>query len=181
LPYRPCWVTGEFLRGATVENGMLKIGSMAFPFLHVECRYLDYDSLKEITRLAKSGLRVVMVDEPEEPGFVLHERYDSLLGELLGLQNVSQSLDFPKALESQAPLEYWIREDDGAYKIFIAHPSSRAIGYPMALNQSDGAKPATIPATIRLGGQSYRLDLEFGQNRPLVLSVKDKQVKMEGI
>lgn len=181
LPYRPCWITGEFLKMAHVEDGWLVAGGIKVPFLYVDCEYLDFDSLKEITRLANDGLKVVLSREPEEPGFIQHENYGKMLDELYKKSNVAEAIGHPRVLESETKLEYWIRKDNGKYTIFIAHPASGSIKYPMEYNQSDMAKPTSVPVAIRLDGRTYEQRLDFRQNRPVIMTVSDRIEILEGI
>jgi hypothetical protein len=83
--------------------------------------------------------------------------------------------------ESETRLEYWIRKDNEKYTIFIAHPSSGSIKYPMEYNQSDMAKPTTVQVKIRLDDKTFEQRLDFCQNRPVIMTVSDRIEILEGI
>jgi hypothetical protein len=172
--FRPCWISGEFLGKASVENRELVVGNQRFQFLFVDVDYLDYESLLQIHRLATDGLQVVMRNEPEEPGFIHHQSYDRLLSELYRIPNVSQTLDAKPMIESFTILEFWVRKTGDGYIFFIAHPASVDISYPMDYNQSMKAGKTDVPVVIGIGGRRFEETLSFDGNRPLILNVSDR-------
>lgn len=176
--FRPCWVSGEFLNKATVYDGKLAIGNQYFNFLYVDCEYLDYESLVEILRLAKDGVKIILPFEPEEPGFFQHQSYDKLLAELTKLPNVSQKLDSTPLVKTDRKLEFWARETYDGLLVFIAHPASVDISYPMEYKQSDKAEDEKIVAQIALNGSTINVDLSFEKNRPVMLKIKQNKVEV---
>ena len=171
--FRPCWVSVEFLKKGEVKDGKLVIGENVFNFLYVDVDYLDYEALVEILRLAKAGLKVVLPFEPDEPGFIQHQDYDKLLSQLQKLPNVIEKLTEKPILATDVKLELWMRKTGEGCLIFVAHPSSVDIHYPMDYNQSERAKPLTVRAVLTINGPARELDLNFSLNRPLLIRVGD--------
>lgn len=176
--FRPCWVSGEFLEKATVENDKLVIGDQHFNFLYIDCDYLDYKSLVEVLRLAKGGVKIILPFEPEEPGFIQHQVYDKLLAELTKLSNVSRELYSSPLIKSNMKLEFWARETGDGLLVFIAHPSSVDISYPMGYKQSGKADAVKVIAQIALNNTTIDVDLNFEKNRPILLKIEQNKVEV---
>lgn len=169
--FRPCWISGEFLKNATVQNNRLAIGNQSFDFLYVDCDFLDYQSLQEISRLAKDGAIIFMPCLPEELGFIQHQSYDKMLSSLKKMINVKENVDYKPLIESGVKLEFWVRKTEDGFIVFVAHPSSVDISYPMEYKQSARAKATVIDAKIHLDGKTYDICLNFETNRALALKI----------
>ena len=58
--YNPTWINREFLEKAQFDRGLLKVGDAEFKVLYVDVKYLDYKVLKQLIRLAESGLNIIL-------------------------------------------------------------------------------------------------------------------------
>lgn len=184
--FRPCWVSGEFLKKAVVCDRKTVIGTQSFDFLYIDCDYLDFQSLWEILRLAKDGAQIIMPCQPEEPGFIQHERYDQILVELKKLPNVSENIGFVPFVKCSKKLEFWVRDLGGRLVVFVANPSSVDISYPLDYKQSERAEAVKLDAQFNCFGKDIKVCLEFEKNRPLLVTLnKEKaettKLNLEGI
>jgi len=159
--FRPLWVSMGLLKDAEYCDGKLRAGNAEFNWLYVDVEWLDASALRDILRLGKQRLPVVLRRPPVEPGRVKHEQYESDLRELLSLANVRT--DTP---QSAAPLlssslppslpEYWCRVDSDEHILFFAHPASRNVHYPLRYGQSREAQATSLK--LKLMGQDVTLD-----------------------
>ena len=100
--YHPLWLSGNFLKKAKVENGKLIYGEAVFNSLYIDSRYIDYENIQQVLRLAKSSLPVCLKNKPMQPGKIKAENYEAKVSELLSLPNVSN--DFKKI--NKRPVRY---------------------------------------------------------------------------
>jgi hypothetical protein len=177
LGFRPLWVSMGLLESADYRDGKLRVGSAEFNWLYVDVEWLDASALRDILRLAKQGLPVVIRRRPAEPGKVKHGQYESDLHQLLSLANVRLSptayrlsLSGPPLIEpvsaassllsassafSQMP-EFWCRVDSDEHILFFAHPATRQLRYPMRYGQSKEAQATSCK--LKLRGRGLTLD-----------------------
>ena len=66
--YQPLWVNAKVLSESQYANGVMTYGDMQFSTLAVDVEWLDIAALREVVRLAKQGLPVIMAREPKQPG-----------------------------------------------------------------------------------------------------------------
>ncbi len=171
LGFRPLWVSMGLLKDADYRDGKLRVGSAEFNWLYVDVEWLDASALRDILRLAKQGLPVVMRRRPTEPGKVKHEQYESDLRDLLSLSTVRLPptayrlpVSSPPLIEpvssassavSQIP-EFWCRVDADEHILFFAHPATRRVHYPMRYGQS--AEAQATSCKLKLRGKELTLD-----------------------
>jgi hypothetical protein len=172
LGFRPLWVSMGLLKDAEYRDGKLRVGNAEFNWLYVDVEWLDASALRDILRLAKQGLPVVMRRRPTEPGKVKHEQYESDLRDLLSLANVRTDIRQSAAplLSSSLPPslpEYWCRVDGDDHIFFFAHPASRNVHYPMRYGQSVEAQATSC----KLKQRSRDLVLDFPAYGALVVHV----------
>jgi hypothetical protein len=166
--FRPLWVSMGLLSDADYRDGKLRVGAAEFNWLYVDVEWLDASALRDILRLAKQGLPVVLRRRPAEPGKVKHEQYESDLRDLLSLSNVQSAVRSSQfAVRSPlAPLlscslahsvpEFWCRVDQDEHILFFAHPATRHVHYPMRYGQSKEAQATSCK--LKLRGKDLTLD-----------------------
>jgi hypothetical protein len=161
LGFRPLWVSMGLLKDADYRDGKLRVGSAEFNWLYIDVEWLDASALRDILRLAKQGLPVVMRRRPTEPGKVKHEQYESDVRDLLSLANAQSAVPSPLApllscsLAPSIP-EFWCRVDDDEHILFFAHPATRHVHYPMRYGQSAEAQATSLK--LKLSDKDLTLD-----------------------
>lgn len=168
IGFRPLWVSMGLLEDADYRDGKLRVGSAEFNWLYVDVEWLDASALRDILRLARQGLPVVLRRRPAEPGKVKHEPFESDLRDLLALANVQSAVRTSQSAVSSAPLiepvssaagqipEFWCRVDSDERILFFAHPATRNLHYPMRYGQSKEAQ--AISCNLKLRGRELTLD-----------------------
>ena len=176
----PLWINGHFLDKASFCNGHLTAGGAQFEALYSEVEYMDYNSLKIILRLAKSGLPVCMAAEPKEPGIVHHDDYGSLLSQLMALPNVvtnAQQLNVTALLEGDNLPDFWCRKDGDTFYYFFANPYSKTIHYPLPYNYAFGDHGTSRTVTFKHHGKSETTTLTFNPMESLLIEVTRRGIK----
>ena len=173
--YQPLWVNAKVLSESQYTNGVMTYGDMQFSTLAVDVEWLDIAALREVVRLAKQGLPVIMAREPKQPGKNKSEEFGKLYAELMALENVSA--DASKVL-AQKPLiegenlpDFWCRKDGNELYIFVANPAAKNLKYPLRYGQAfeDQGSSHNITINTKAGAQS--LTLNFKPNESLMLKV----------
>ena len=182
--YQPLWVNAKVLSEATFAEGVLRYGAMSFSALAVDVEWLDIAGLRQMLRLAKEGLPVVMAREPKQPGKNKSDEFAQLYTELMKLPNVSATpIDVLKQkplLEGENLPDFWCRQDGEEQYIFVANPAAKKLKYPLRYGQAfeDQGSERSMVVNTSAGPQS--LQLKFRPNESLLLKV-DKQGKVEVI
>ncbi len=166
--YRPLWITRPFLARSRVEHGELAYGERRFHFLWLDCQWLDHESLREILRLNRDGLAVVVKRRPRCPGHNIPPEYDRCLDELM-----ARSSDIPKTVKplaegSDMP-DFWCRRDGDTRYFFFGHPRSRNLTYPMLYGQSFTEQNEERTVLIDCGGAQAAVPLVFLPYQSLAL------------
>lgn len=172
--FRPCWISGQFLKDAKFDGKKLHIGKAEFDFLHVDVHWLDADSLDEILRLAEDGLPICFVGNPKCPGKNPDPQFVEKVNRLKELKNVEGSIDSFrgfKLVEGEDLPEYWARMCDGKMRIFFAHPKSKELSYPMKYGQSYCDTNIEKEVKINTFGQSVAVKLVFLPYQSLLLTI----------
>lgn len=183
--FRPCWISGQFLKDAVFDGKKLHIGNAEFDFLHVDVKWLDSASLDEILRLANDGLPICFVGNPKRPGKNPDSLFLEKVNRLKGLKNVSDSIDsfdkYKLALGHGLP-EYWARVCDNKIHIFFAHPKSKELYYPMKYGQAFCNETIEKEVRIKVFGHSVTTKLVFQPYQSLLLTInKDGSHRFEDI
>ena len=173
---QPLWVNEHFLKSATFENGVLHCGETDFKALYCDVEYMEMSALKEIIRLAEAGLPVVMARIPKEPGKTKHAEYDTLLSTLNSkltttLNSKLSTLNFEPLIKGNNLPDFWIREDNDTYYIFIANPMTQTIEYPLDYCYAFTDPGATHEITVNHHGKSEAYTLTFKPMESIMLKV----------
>lgn len=173
--YHPIWISPNFLKNATVENNTMRVDNSTFQALYIDCNWLDDEALTQICRLAKNGLPIVMKKTPRQPGFKLKQTYQDKLKDLFALKNVFNSIDELKItpfISGEKLPFYWARQtDDGVY-VFLAHPATRDIHFPMKHHQSRVATAQKMTLQFAWMGHNQTLGIQFKQQASVILRLQ---------
>lgn len=175
--FRPCWISGQFLKDAVYDGKKLHIGKAEFDFLYVDVLWLDASSLDEILRLANDGLPICFIGNPKCPGKNLDPQFARNINSLKEFTNVVDSIEqFSKfkLVEGDDLPEYWVRVCDNKMHIFFAHPKSRELSYPMKYGQAFCNTSIEKQVKINAFGQSVITKLIFEPYQSVLLTINDK-------
>jgi hypothetical protein len=147
-PWSPLWVTGPFLETAEcLPDGALKIGECTVGALVADSRYLDISVLKALARISAAGGRLILSRAPMEPGRSKRPEYSRLVDGLSAGTRTCYSADPQAALRDVPPFldtedapDFFVRETDGDFAVFVAHPAARSLTYPMPYGASAEAR-----------------------------------------
>ncbi len=185
--YSPLWINGEFLEKAKFENGYLRVGDCAFKALYVDVKWMDYNSLKAIVKLAQDGLPVFMKNIPSEPGFGKPDgKYQALIYRLKNFKNVRTDTEGLKnikpLIEGENIPDYKCRQTEEGLYIFFANPKSEKLKFPIEYGQSYCDKTETRNIIINAGNKSVPVTLKFEPYQSLLIKAdNDGEVKFIGI
>ena len=174
--YQPLWVNNKVLTESCIVNNRMLYGEHDFSALVIDVEYLDLLSLRQVVRLAESGLPILMPRTPKQPGKNKSTEYTELLTKLLALSNVSsvptQILCESPLLEGQDLPEFWCRQDGRDLYIFFANPAAKKLKYPLRYKQAFEDQGSVCPITIYtpVGPKPYTLN--FAPNQSLLLKIK---------
>lgn len=181
--YQPLWVNAEVISKAQCKDGMLCYGDLSFSGLVVDVEWLDIEALRQVVRLAKEGLPIVMAREPKQPGKNKSETFALLFAELKDLPNVSSH---PKDVLTRKPLlegedlpDFWCRKDGDELYIFVANPCAKNLKYPLRYGQAFEDKGSVREIMVNTDAGTRAVTLNFKPNESLMLKVgKDGMVEV---
>jgi len=83
-------------------------------------------------------------------------------------------------LEGEDLPEFWCREDDEGLTLFLAHPKTRELSYPMAYGQSRCEETRVWRGKLYAFGRAADLEVTFAPYQSVLLRVgKDGSVTSE--
>ena len=174
--YHPLWINRQFLDEARFENGRLKVGNASFSTLYMDVKYIDIRALEKILVFAKKGLPICLKQSPVQPGKNKSEKFNTMVTQLLSLDNVSS--DLKKVVKTKPLIEaadvpaYWCREtNDGTKYIFIAQKRSKNLVYPVYKGQSLMNKSEFVQMTINANGKTHKKNFEFKPYQSLLIKI----------
>ena len=176
--YNPVWISGNFLKNATVRNNKLVCGDGTFSVLYVDAPEIDLDALKTIVKYAEAGLPVCLMQVPRQPGKNKSPDYDVLLAQLAGMKNVSR--EFPRKtgikplVKGDTIPDFWCRKEGDDYFLFIANPRSMDLHLPLQYGQSLSTASVSRNLTFNIGGREQSLKVEFKPYQSVMLKLKSK-------
>ena len=175
--YQPLWVNYKVLSEGEYRDGVLRYGDVEFSALAIDVEWLDLKSLREVVRLAKAGLPVVMAQQPRQPGKNKTDEFAALLKELMALENVSATTEVIKQkplVEGDNLPEFWCRRDGEELYIFFANPAAQRLTYPLRYGQAFEDEGSTRDIVINTKAGAQPLKLNFKPNESLLVEVNDK-------
>lgn len=175
LAYRPLWISGALLKQLAYDQQthQLVYGDLQFSFLYVDAHYIDFEYLLEIDRLVREGAPIVLRQSPNEPGRQQHESYRELAE-----QTMARALgDLPTVnpvLQTETPVDFWVRNDRDIYRLFVLHPDLRNLHYPLVQGFSHQIQDRQLSACFSTPEHSYHLDLHFTGSQSLLYEIDDR-------
>ena len=169
--YQPLWISMEMLPEAEIAGGKLICRNAEYNELYVDVEWLDEDSLDDILRLAGKGLRVCLKKTPKKPGHIQTESYFQKLEKLSKMVNVTNIIYFKPVIEGEDLPEFWIRHTNSEAYIFIAHPKSKDLKYPMTYGQSYTEKTIVKKIKINLFDKIFEKELQFEPYKSICLKI----------
>jgi hypothetical protein len=182
--YRPLWVTAHFLRDAIFADGKLRCGAAEFTWLYVDVTWLEAAALADLLRLARAGLPICLVRHPQEPGRHPSPHYGAQLAALSTLPTVHadyrQVAVKPPLVAGDDLPDFWCRVDGDAHIIFVAHPATQRLRYPLAYATHPRAAPIRRDLTLTIGDSEHAvaLHLQPGQSALLTASHAGVEVRI---
>jgi len=177
--YNPTWINLEFLEKAQFDRGLLKVGDAEFKTLYVDVKYLNYKVLKQLIRLAESGINIILKNEPKEPGAVLHADYSLLVEKLKKSKNVTSEIpqNLTPFISGNKITRHWCRKDGETLYVFFPNPKADRIKFPMGYGQSleTGTKHSLV--NLNFGAKSYKLDLVFEPYQSLLYKIENGKIE----
>ncbi len=174
--YQPLWVNREVLTNAKIQNGRMIFNQTSFSALAVDVKFVDIASLRQILRLAKAGLPIILAKTPAQPGFKKSPEYAELLKEIKSLPNVSQTPEpvlknIPRLIEGKDLPEFWCREENGDKYIFLANPAACNMHYYLRYCQAFEDKGSVRDVVINTATGPKPMKLQFKPNESILLKV----------
>jgi hypothetical protein len=176
LPYRPLWVSQNILSQAFVTNsGTIVCGNQEFDAIYSDAAWMEEKTVKILHSLKQQGAKIILATRPQQPGTIGNPNiYNSFLTDI-GISNNTQLKNLKPLLESEILLDYWVRNDNSQYYIFIAHPGIRNIRYPLLYKFHTSLKFLNVSITFTsLEGTSYPIELQFFPNTSILLHIDEK-------
>ena len=173
--YNPVWINREFLEKGTVADGIFKVGNAEFKTLYFNSKYLDYNVIKRLAQLTDEGLKIVLKQNPSEPGAVIHPDYSALLEKIRASRASIEEMpenDIPFITGTNIP-RHWVRKDGNVMYVFFPNPNSDRIKFPLSYGQSLETIVKNKPVKIEFNGDTYSLDLEFRPYQSLLYRLEN--------
>jgi hypothetical protein len=176
--YNPIWISGNFLRNASVKDNKLVCGDETFSVLYIDASYIDLDALRTIVRFASKGLTVCLRQVPRQPGKNKSPEFSKLLTELTGMKNVSR--EFPgktgikPLVKGDSLPDFWCRKNGDEYYFFIANPHSMDLHLPLKYGQSFSSDTIQRDLTFNVSGRELKLPVEFRPYQSVILKIGRK-------
>lgn len=174
--FRPLWINRSFLAESRIEQGTLVCGQQQFSFLWLDSRWLDHESLREILRLARQGLPVVIRQQPDCPGKNIPADYDRLRDELMARAVEIPGSSRPLVRGQDLP-DFWCRRDGDTSYFFFCHPRGRNLTYPLPYGYSYTKEATTQNIAIDTGSSFTEIQLAFSPYQSIGLAVKKGRVE----
>jgi hypothetical protein len=181
--YHPLWISASFLKEATWDGSSLRAGDAEFEALYLDCQWLDPEALEALIRLAVAGLPVILPTIPRRPGRgtgrLAPAEFEAALHRLARAPNVVPRLEdagIAPLLDGTESPDYWARLEGEDLILFLAHPGTRQVSYPMERGQAERLTGEERVLTINSHGQSRSIDLRFPPNRSILLHVTGRRV-----
>jgi len=177
--YNPIWISGDFLRNASVKDNKLVCGDESFSVLYIDVAYIDLDALKTIERFAGKGMQVCLRQIPRQPGKNKSPEFGKLLAELKAMKNVSRG--FPgktgirPLVKGDSLPDFWCRREGDDYYFFIANPHSMDLHLPLTYGQSLSSATIRRDLTFNAGGRELKLPVEFKPYQSILLKIGSKE------
>jgi len=176
--YNPIWISGNFLKNASVKDNKLVCGDETFSVLYIDVSYIDLDALKTIVRFAGNGMQVCLRQIPRQPGKKKSPEFGKLLAELTAMKNVSREFQGKTGIrplvKGDSVPDFWCRKDGNDYYFFIANPHSIDLHLPLTYGQSLSSAAVRRDLTFNVNGRELKLPVEFRPYQSILLKIGSK-------
>jgi len=172
--YFPVWLSGDMLSKVKIIDGNHCSGDMRVSYLYIDAKWIDVNAITELLRLVKSGGKIILNKIPKQPGFIPLENYAVLVEELMNHKNTLKSLkeaDVTPLLQGKNLPSYWAREYKQDLYLFLAHPSTQDVKYPMRYSQFKESKNEKRNIKINHAGNNINLSVQFAANESIMLKI----------
>ncbi|MBA3237797.1 MAG: hypothetical protein H0T62_05520 [Parachlamydiaceae bacterium] len=172
--FLPIWLSGDMLSRVDIINGNLCCGNMNVPLLYIEAEWVDVKALTELLRIVKKGGRIVLNKKPKQPGFLPLENYEAMVKELLNHTNTLNNLkeaNITPLLQGEHLPPYWAREYKGELYLFLAHPSTADVKYPLRYCQNQESTYEERKVKVIHGKNIIDLELQFAPGDAIMLQI----------
>ncbi len=176
--YNPIWISGDFLRNASVKDNKLVCGDETFSVLYIDASYIDLDALKTIVRFAGQGLTVCLRQIPKQPGKNKSPEFGNLLAKLTDMKNIIR--EFPGTtgikplVKGDSLPDFWCRKDGDEYYFFIADPRSMDLHLPLKYGQSLSSDTVHRDLTFNVNSRELKLPVKFLPYQSILLKIGSK-------
>ena len=177
--YNPTWINREFLEKSNFDKGVLKIGDGKFKALYIKAEYIDYKSIKQILKLAKAGLTIILKNDPKEPGAISHPDYINLVEQLKELKNVTTQIpkNFTPFITGSKVPRHWCRIDGESLYIFFPNPKADRIKFPLEYGQALETETKTMPVKLNYAYKKFNLELNFEPYQSLMYKIEKGKIE----
>jgi hypothetical protein len=174
--YQPLWINGKYLQEGSrlkAQGSSLKVGNCNFKSLYVDSKFLDYEVLKTMAKLAEEGFSVCLKRKPVEAGYMKHPDFDKLATRLVELssQDWSMMAKTKPLIEGNDLPFFWCRKEQNRYYVFFAHPVAKEFRYPVKYGQADTQEIQIRSIKINIEGKSLDVSLAFKPYESLLLEI----------
>lgn len=181
--YRPLWVTGRFLREAVFAEGKLRCGAVEFSWLYVDVAWLDGAALSDLLRLARAGLPICLVRCPQEPGHRQSAEYTAQMAALTALPNVASDWRCvavtPPLIEGVDLPDFWCRAAEDALILFVAHPATHHLRYPLTYGARRGNEPVVRQFVLNIDGTRHPVELQLAPGQSALMTASRAGVEVQ--
>jgi hypothetical protein len=178
--FSPVWINGEFLEKSKVVDNKLVVGESIFDFLYIDSKYLDYKVVNRLVDLAKSGLKIIIKQQPQNPNAKpLKNDYSKKIEKLFSQKNVISSIpiEFSKLIDGKNIPKYWSRIDGKDLYIYFSNPKSYWLKFPLEYGQSLNDTVAINEITINFAGKTFPLSLKFNPYQSLLYKISNDKIE----
>ncbi|CAH6418177.1 Alpha-L-rhamnosidase [uncultured virus] len=173
--YSPIWISGEILNKIEVKKGNLCCGDMSVAALYIDVKWLDYDAVVELLRIVNNGGHIIIKDIPVQPGFNRSNDYSILISELYHHPNSHReltNLSIDPIIDGNDIPPFWCREDGSDLYIFLAHPATINVKYPLRYCQYKESEYEERHIKVYLSRHSTNyINLKFAPGDSVLLHV----------
>jgi len=174
--YNPLWINSHFLAQGEVKDNQLVLGNHSFRFLYTDVNYLDIETLDIIYNLALQGLPVCLKNLPQQAGHKKSTHFQRTVHLLWSLPNVSGLLrniyDKKPIISGVRVPDFWCRQTGDSLILFLSHPATYQIKYPVTYNFSETSIPVSMPFKINYRDAQVNLTLHFKPNEAKIVYLK---------
>jgi hypothetical protein len=169
------WINSRALREAQVVNYRLHTGQTSFSSLIMNAQWIDLATMEALVRVVEQGVPVVLLQVPQEAGRRSSPQWSDLLARLLTNQSLLRSIDrLPTAplVNGELVPDFWCREDGQEMYLFIAHPASKGLRYPLRHRQATEMKHERLDVTLNWRGFQLGTTLDFLPGKSVLLLLR---------